>query len=216
VTTSRPTERLLVAVLLLLLAAIGAVLLTSGGSSKSSGGSPFASPRGPLDGPTLPAGVRAANFSLLDQDGRRVTLQSFRGRVVVLTFMHSQCHGACPLMAEQIKGALNSLPREGTGIPAIAISVDPAQDTRTSRAHFLAKYGMTGRLEYLNGPRTLLRQIWHAYAVQPLEGSGTGDDHSAFVFLIDRRGYERVGFPVTALTPEALAHDIATLQRQRA
>jgi protein SCO1/2 len=215
VTATRSTERLLVVVLLALLAGIGAVLLTSGGSSKH-GGAAFAGPHGPLEGPTLPPGLRAANFSLLDQNGHRVTLARLRGHVVILTFMHSQCHGACPLMAEQIKGALNSLPKQGAGIPAIAISVDPAQDTPASRDHFLAKYGMTGRLEYLSGPRDLLRKVWHAYAIQPLQGNGTGDDHSAFVFLIDRRGYERVGDPVTAATPESLAHDIAILQRERA
>jgi protein SCO1/2 len=215
VTATRTTERVLLVVLALLLGGIGIVLVTSSGSSHSPR-PPFAGSRGPLDGPTLPSGLRAANFSLLDQRGRRVSLAGFRGQVVIVTFMHSQCHGACPLMAEQIKGALNSLPRQGAGVPAIAISVDPAQDTPASRDRFLAKYGMTGRLEYLNGPRSVLRRIWHAYAVQPLEGAGRADNHSAFVFLIDRRGYERVGYPVTALTPESLAHDIATLQRERA
>jgi protein SCO1 len=213
VTASRPTERLLLVVLACLVGAIGVVLITGGSGSRASASSRSS---GAFDGPTMPSGLRAANFSLLDQNGHRVTLSSYRGHVVILTFMHSKCHGACPLMAEQIKGALNSLPNLGRGIPAIAISVDPSQDTPASRDHFLAKYGMTGRLEYLNGSRRVLRKVWHAYAIQPLKGSGAADNHTAFVFLIDRRGYERVGYPVGELTPEGLAHDIAVLEREPA
>jgi protein SCO1/2 len=200
------------AVLVALVAAIGAVLL-SGGSSKPSGAA-FTGPHGPFDGPTLPPHLRAANFSLVDQNGHRVTFSSYRGRVVILTFMHSLCKEACPLMAEQIKGALNDLPNAGRGIPAIAVSVDPKEDTPANRRHFLAKYQMTGRLEFLNGPVATLREVWHAYAIQPEDGPK--ENHSAFVLLIDKRGFERVGFPVAELTPEDLSHDIAVLQRERA
>jgi protein SCO1/2 len=210
----------LAVVLIVLLAAIGIVLLTGGGSSSGSsspsgarGGSP-----GALQGPEIANGrLHATNFSLLDQNGHRVTLSSFHGQVVILTFMHSLCHGACPLMAEQIKGALNALPNGGRGIPAIAVSVDPAQDTRANRDKFLAKYQMTGRLDYLSGPRRVLRRVWRAYAIQPLIGNGLGsnDNHSAFVFLIDKRGIWREGWPVGQLTPEGLSHDIAVLERER-
>ncbi len=219
-TASRSTERLLVVVLVVLLAAIGIVLLTSGGGSTNSAGTPSTASGGSpnvLQGPAIANGtLHAANFSLVDQHGRRVTLASFHGQVVVLTFMHSLCHGACPLMAEQIKGALNSLPNGGRGIPAIAISVDPAQDTRANRDKFLAKYQMTGRLDYLSGSRPALRKVWRAYAVQPLIGNGANDNHSAFVFLIDKRGIWREGWPVGQLTPEGLSHDIGVLEREHA
>lgn len=215
-TANRTAERLLVVILAVLLAAIGVILLT-GGSNSSSATASSSGPHGQFDGPVIANGrLRAANFSLLDQNGHRVTLASYRGQVVILTFMHSLCHGACPLMAEQIKGALNDLPHAGRGIPAIAVSVDPAQDTRAHRDKFLVKYQMTGRLDYLNGPRATLVKIWHDYAIQPLEGTGTADNHSAYVFLIDRRGFERIGFPVSALTPEGLSHDIGVLERERA
>jgi protein SCO1 len=217
VTANRATERLLVLILVMLLGAIGVVLLTGGSSTTGALSASTDGPHGQFDGPVIANGrLHAANFSLLDQNGHRVTLASYRGRVVILTFMHSLCRGACPLMAEQIKGALNDLPHAGRGIPAIAISIDPAQDTRAHRDKFLAKYQMAGRLDYLNGSRAALVKIWHAYAIQPLQGSGAVDNHSAYVFLIDRRGFERIGFPVSALTPEGLSHDIGVLEREPA
>jgi protein SCO1/2 len=81
-----------------------------------------------FDGPTMPPGLRAQNFSLVDQNGRRVTLSRYRGKVVILTFIHSLCHDACPFMVEQIKGALNDLSDDGRGVPTIGISVEPGQD----------------------------------------------------------------------------------------
>jgi protein SCO1/2 len=203
-------QRVLLLVLCLLLAAIGVVLVTSRGSQ--AGVSPAASASA-FDGPTMPPGLRGADFSLLDQNGRRVALSQYRGKVVVLTFIHSLCHDTCPFMVEQIKGALNDLPGSGRGVPAIGVTVAPSEDTVANRRKFLAKHQMSGRIAFLNGPATQVRRVWRAYAIQPVVGKL---DHSTFVLLIDKRGYERIGFAADQLTPEGLAHDIQLLERERA
>jgi protein SCO1/2 len=204
-------HRALVLVLISLLAAIAVVLIANRESPGST--STAASQNSPFDGPTMPSGLRAGQFSLLDQYGHRVTLSQYRGHVVILTFIHSLCHDTCPFMVEQIKGALNQLPQSGRGVPAIGISVAPAEDTRANRVRFLAKHEMTGRLSFLNGALPAMRRIWHAYAIQPVEGP---IDHSTFVLLIDKRGIERVGFAADQLTPEGLAHDVRVLEREPA
>ena len=201
-------QRLLLLVLLILLGAIVAVLV----SSRQSPSGASTSTRSEFEGPTLPAGLRAANFALSDQDGHKVSLASYRGRVVMLTFIHSQCHDQCPFMVEQIKGALNSLPGSGANVPALGISVAPAEDTAASRRRFLKLHEMQHRIAFLNGPPKAMRQVWHSYAIAPQRGQ---INHSAFVLLIDRRGFERVGFAADQLTPEGLAHDVSALQRER-
>jgi cytochrome oxidase Cu insertion factor (SCO1/SenC/PrrC family) len=205
---SRTSERVLVVVLVVLVAAIGVVIVTS------SGGSPHLSgTRSEFDGPTLPPHLRAADFSLLDQNGRRVSLSQYRGKVVVLTFIHSLCKDTCPFMVEQVKGALNELPHAGRNVPAIGVSVEPSQDTRAHRREFLAKHEMTGRMAFLSGPLSSMTKVWHAYAIQPVHGL---IDHSTVVLLIDKRGFERVGFFASELTPDDLAHDIRALEREPA
>jgi len=204
------TERVLVGVLLLLLVAIAVVLLGRGGSNHP--GSTVGANQ--LEGPTLPPHLVAKNFSLTDQNGGRITLSQYRGQVVVLTFMHSLCKGACPLMANQILGALNDLPYGGRNVPAMAISVDPKQDTPANRRKFIAKMHLTGRFNFLNGPMSVMRKIWHEYYIEP--ELGAKEEHSAFVLLIDKRGVWRIGYPVSELTPESLAHDIGVLEREPA
>ena len=198
-------QRFLAAVLAALLVAIGAVALSGGDASRGASAT--------LNGPLLPPGLHAPDFALTDPDGHPVTLSRYRGRVVVLAFIHSLCKGICPLMVEQIKGALDDLPRDGRDVPAIGISVAPAEDTPAHRIAFLRKHEMLTRLTYVNGPLTVMRRVWHAFAIAP---QTHGEDHSAFVLLVDRRGIERVGYPVSQLTPEDLAHDIRVRQAEPA
>ena len=207
--SSANLQRVLAAVLLGLIAAIAGVLLAEQTPSRTSAAAVAGSQ---FDGPTMPAGLRAQNFSLVDQNGRRVTLSRYRGKVVILTFIHSLCHDTCPFMVEQIKGALNDLSDGGRGVPTIGVSVEPAQDTIAHRRAFLAKHEMTGRMEFVNGPVSAMRRVWHDYAIQPVTPK---IDHSTFVLLIDRRGYERIGYAADQLTPEDLAHDVLVLERER-
>jgi protein SCO1 len=201
-------QRFLLVLLVALVAALGVVLLNRPQAAVRAAASPF-------DGPTLPAGLHAANFSLTDQSGHRVTLAHYRGHVIALTFIHSLCHDACPLMVQDIKGALSQLPGNGAGVIAIGVSVDPSQDTRANRQKFLAQQGMTGRMSFLNGPASYLKRVvWKDYAIAP--ENGTVENHSAYILLVDRAGLERVGFPADQATPEGLAHDIQVLERQPA
>ncbi len=184
--SARLAQRVLWLLLASLVAAIVVVLVSRGQAPAQPSASPSTSPGGGFAGPLMPPHLAARNFSLTDQNGHRVTLSRYRGRVVVLTFIHSQCHDACPLMVQQIKGALNDLPGNGAGVEAIGVSVAPTEDTAASRRAFLAKMQMTGRLAFLNGPLPVMRQVWHAYAIQPLTST---IEHSTFVLLIDKRGF---------------------------
>lgn len=160
-------------------------------------------------GALRPQGMTASPFAgLKDQDGRPV--RDPRGDVTVVTFLYTTCEDTCPSTAQQIRGALDRLDRPAR---AIAISVDPAADDGDAARTFLAKQRLTGRMEYLLGPRAALERQWKTYAVQPqLEDA----EHTASVVLIDARGRQRIGFPADHLTPEGLADDIERLRRETA
>lgn len=199
--------------LAVLLAALGAgwlvfALLASGRTSQPTArASRFA-------GALFPPHLRAASFALTDQSGRRATLGEYRGRVVVLSFMYSHCRETCPLMATEIRGALDQLPNRGRGLPVLAISVDPAHDTRASAQRFLAREQMVGRMRFLLGRPQLLHGIWKRYGIQPEFATSRRryrSGHSSYVMLIDRRGFLRVGVPAGQLVPEDLSHDLKLL-----
>jgi protein SCO1 len=206
--SSAKLQRALGLTLVALLAAITFVIVSNHGAGDNG---KAAQSNSPFDGPTMPPHLRAHDFTLTDQNGHKVSLAAERGKVVVLTFIHSLCHDTCPFMVEQIKGALNDLPGGGRDVPTIGVSAAQAEDTFKNRRAFLAKHEMTGRMEFVNGPLATMRRVWHDYAIQPVTPK---IDHSTFVLLIDKHGYERVGFAADQLTPEGLAHDIRVLERQ--
>lgn len=163
-------------------------------------------------GPTMPEDLRAANFTLTDQDGHRFALASTRGRVVALTFIHSRCTSTCPVSLQTIRGALDDLQATGgdTGeVDVLAVTVDPEADTRRRVRRFLVEQRADSFVRYLTGPRAAMRPIWKRYGIAP-QGNKQ-EDHTAFVLLIDRAGLLRIGFPSHQMTPEELANDLRIL-----
>jgi len=157
-------------------------------------------------GALRPRGVPPRDFALRDQDGRPASLAGYRGKVVVLTFLYSTCKDTCPILADQIRGALDDLGRAAP--PALAVSVDPAGDTPERARAFLDKRRLTGRMRFLLGTKAQLEPVWRGYGIQP---QGEELEHSAYVLLVDKAGRQRIGFPVGQLTPEGLAHDVRLL-----
>jgi protein SCO1/2 len=161
-----------------------------------------------FDGAALPPGRLAPPFTLRDPIGDPVSLEGYRGKVVVVAFLYSTCGRVCVLLAEQIRGALDELPHP---VPVLLVSADPSADTPTHIAAFLSKVGLAGRARYLSGSPAELRRVWHSYHVTPPEDNRAGFENTISVFLIGAGGEERVLFQLEELTPEALGHDLRRL-----
>lgn len=198
----------LLAGLLLCLLGAGIAAVTALSDDGPSGPRPL----GGLLGPRMPARFAAGTFTLHDQRGRPFSMAATRGRVVVMTFLHSQCHSTCIVTAQTIRGALDDIGAARRQVDAVALSVAPREDTDKHVGSFL-RVQHAGFLHYLTGPVPALRAAWKRYGVHPLT---EGEDHTAFVFLIDRRGTIRVGYPSTGVTSEDLAHDLRVLLAERA
>ncbi len=201
--TARPRLLLGLMVGACAVATLAAVAIAAGGRS----GRAVATAPG-FAGATIAANAVAPEIRLRDQDGRAFDLHDERGHVVVLTFLYSTCQDTCPIIAQQIRGAMDQL---GHDVPAVAVSVDPAGDTPFHARRFLLEQHLTGRMRFLLGTRAQLAPIWHAYGILPQQRDS---DHTVHVLLIDATGHLRVGFPADHLTPEALRHDIAVLERE--
>jgi protein SCO1 len=197
--------------------AVAALLGSSaGGSGRNSGGTTESSPAGfasatGYEGALLPANLAPREFTLTDQYGRTVSLRDLRGRVAILAFLYSTSRATAPLIAQQIRGALDELEPHSSP-PALAVSVDPAADTPGNVRAFLRHTSLTGRLRYLTGTPARLRAVWRAYRVVPAAADETAYERSAFVLVLGKNGAPRVELPLEELTPEGLAHDVRRLE----
>ena len=170
-------------------------------------------PRSPYKGAVRPP-APPGEFALRNQEGELVRLADLRGTVVVLSPTYATCDETCPVAAQQIRGALDDLSgAERDRIRAFALSVDPANDTPQLAQEFLLGRRLRGYLDYLLGTRRELQPVWREYGFAPQTDER---EHNSYVVLLDGEGRQRVGFPVSFLTPEALAHDLRLLVREAA
>ena len=151
-----------------------------------------------------------ARFALRDQDGELIKASGLRGQPVIVAFMYTTCENECPTIAQQIRGALDRL---GSDVPVVAVSVDPAGDTPQSAQRFLSAQRLGGRMNFLLGSDRTLQPVWREFGVEPQKD---GREHTAIVVLLDANGRQRIGFPLSELTPEGIAHDVRVLQREAA
>ena len=172
-----------------------AALQGRGGESRGSG----------LNGFIRPQGASVPAYDLRDQDGHPATPGDHAGELAIYAFVFSTCDDVCPLEVQQIRGALDDLGRD---LPVVGVSVDPATDTPRLAKRFLVKQKMTGRMRFLLGSERELTPVWKAFGVQP---QTDGKEHSAYVVVVDGQGRQRLGYPVSQLTSDALARDLEKL-----
>lgn len=208
-----PRVRLALTVAVACAAAIVAIAIVSvrAGVGGGSGNSPTKTDG--FYGSVMPRAFPAVNFSLRDQSGKTVSLSAFRGQVVAAAFVYSTCASTCPIVVEQLKNALDQLPHP---IPALAITVDPKQDTRANVKTFLVKEQVYGALDYLVGSRAAMRPIWKQFGVQPQRAvNSSKSDHSVLLLLFDKTGRARVAYSETSqMDPGYIDADIYTLQHE--
>lgn len=83
---------------------------------------------------TPTAGEVVPNFKLLNQSGKTISLDSFRGKAIALTFIYTRCQLSdyCPRMSRnfaQIDAALAKDPDLYAHTHLLSISFDPSYDT---------------------------------------------------------------------------------------
>jgi len=170
----------------------------------------------------------APDFELTDQFGQSVRLSDFRGTVVVLTFLYTNCSNVCPLIVNQIKEIQEILDKDSV-VKFVAVTVDPQNDTVERVYNYSSELGMLHNWSFLVGGAERLEEIWQQYFVHPIEVdtsvrtpnskglSKFKDDilgrkiiHTTPLFLIDAEGLMR-----TVVTPafdtDAVVHDIRLL-----
>ena len=79
-------------------------------------------------------GEEVPDFTLVNQDGRRVRLRSYKGRALVLTFIYTRCPlpDYCPLMTDNFAEIIKAIKNDAAlyaKTQLLSVSVDPEYDT---------------------------------------------------------------------------------------
>jgi protein SCO1/2 len=164
------------------------------------------------------AGARIGGpFSLVDQDGSKVSDRDFAGRYRIVYFGYSHCPDVCPTDLQKIGEGLTRFektdPERGARVQPIFITVDPDRDT----PDLLGKYvpAFDPRFVGLWGDEAATERAkkeFHVYAQQRpgKPGEPYAVDHSAHIYVLDRQGQMRLLLPPGS-APAAIASDLRIL-----
>jgi protein SCO1/2 len=197
---------------LVLVAGAVALLAIGGGSSGKSVKQQADHTKFDAEGVLTPA-QPAPVLSLRNYLGERVTLSSFKGKAVLVTFLYTNCPDVCPLITANLRVAQN-LMGAATAAKAeiIAVSVDPKGDTPKAVATFLARHQMTGRMKYLVGSAHELAAVWKTWGVGSERDAQQPQfvNHSGLIYGITGSG-KRLTLYAANFKPSDIAHDVPLL-----
>ena len=165
-------------------------------------------------GSVIPAGHRVPTTSLVDQNNQPVTLQSFRGKYVVLAQFLTLCQDECPLTTGTFQTLQLASARAGLAnkVAFVEATVDPGRDSPARLHAYQTEFGATWTL--LTGTPANITALWKHFGIyyqKVPEDSPPGIDwwthkpltydidHTNGFILIDPAGNERF---ITGALPE--------------
>jgi protein SCO1/2 len=155
----------------------------------------------------------APEFTLTNQDGKRIALKDLRGKVLALTFIFASCADTCPLLTATMAGLQDRLGAAfGPDIQFVSITVDPERDTpealkRYADAHRANGYGWS----FLSGTPAEIREVARRYGVYYRKTPSGDVDHTFLTSLVDRGGTLRVQYMGTRFNPDEMLRDLKNL-----
>jgi cytochrome oxidase Cu insertion factor (SCO1/SenC/PrrC family) len=105
------------------------------------------------------------DFRLVDQHGREITLHDLQGKVVLISFMYTECGDSCPSIKE-LKILAKALgKRMESKVLFVSITLAPEQDTSEILKTFGQKEGIGPGWKFLTGPSEAIEKLADAYGV---------------------------------------------------
>src|SRR5579884_241763 len=188
------------------LVALAALALAGCGSArpKSSATPGFVMQGTALHGP-------APDFTLTDQFGQPVSLHQFKGKVVLLAFVDSECTTICPLTTQSMVEAQSLLGPAASQVQLLGVDANPeAIEVADVRGYSVA-HGLMDRWHFVTGSLEQLQEVWRAYHIAAQIEQGQVD-HTPALYVIDPAGQERYLY-LTPMEYAALPQEAQILAR---
>ena len=130
----------------------------------------------------LPRMRLAPGFTLIDQNGQRLTSEGLRGSVVLYNFLYTGCGENCDALnatMQEVQQRLKNTDLGGLPVQFVTISFDPANDTPETLQRYAESLGAdTSQWRFATGEETRLKQLIGG----GFEAYYTPDDEGGFQF----------------------------------
>jgi protein SCO1/2 len=141
--------------------------------------------------------MAAPALKLTATDGQSLTLERFRGKVVMVAFGFSNCGEVCPITLATLAGARKKLGEAARDVQVVYVTVDPERDDAAQMKRFLGAFDPT----FIGGVGTraeidAAQASWGISSSKKMNADGSYlIGHSSSIYLIDRAGGLRAVMP---------------------
>ncbi|WP_338770803.1 SCO family protein [Massilia sp. METH4] len=155
----------------------------------------------------------AKGFSLKDHNGKPVTLESYKGKVVVMFFGFTQCPDVCPTTMAEMAAVMQELGPQAKDVQVLFVTLDPERDTPALLKEYVPAFhpGFVG----LYGTPAEIAQTAKEFKVfyKKVPGKDPANytiDHTAGSYVFDKQGKVRL-FLRHAQGTKPVVHDLQQL-----
>jgi protein SCO1/2 len=140
----------------------------------------------------LDIGQRVPDFSLIDQRGQSVSLSSFTGKVVGITFMYTHCPlpNYCFRLSNNFGTVRKRFPDHlGRDLILLNITFDPVHDQPEVLAEYARNWNAAGvpGWYFLTGPAPEVQNVCHEFGMNFWQDEGL-ITHALHTVILDRQG----------------------------
>ena len=152
-------------------------------------------------------------FSLNDHTGKPVTLESYKGKVVVLFFGFTHCPDVCPTTMAEMSAVMKELGPDADKVQVLFATLDPERDTKELLSQYVP--GFDQRFVGLYGTPEQVAATAKEFKVfyQKVPGKTPDSytiDHTAGSYVFDKSGKLRL-FLRHGGGPAPIVHDLKLL-----
>ncbi len=143
-----------------------------------------------LDPGSSLGGQPAPDIALRNQFGQLMSLHQFRGKVVILAFVDSECTTICPLTTVSMVQARQMLGAAGSKVQLLGVDANPDATSVADVMAYSRAHAMVNQWDFLTGTPAQLKTVWQAYHIAVQIEAGQ-IDHTPALLVIDPQGRER-------------------------
>ena len=165
----------------------------------------------------LRVGDKLPNYSLINQENKMIKLTSFRGQILVFTFIYTRCPipDFCPRMSQNFREAYDALKDININKDwhFLSISFDPDFDTPENLKNYSKAYSSDlKKWSFVTGNSSVIDEMISRFGiiVRRPKASITDWDHNLRTVIVDPNGVIQNIYIGNLWTPETLVQDLKT------
>jgi protein SCO1/2 len=134
--------------------------------------------------------VYELDLPLVDQDGQRIRLDTFRGHRVIVSMFYGSCPFACPTLISDIRNLERRLsPQVRAELRVLLVSFDPEHDTSAALSELVKVRELDrSRWKLATGSDDSVRELSAVLGIKYRKLPSGGFNHTSLITLLDRDG----------------------------